>query len=495
MNKLPDEHSTRSSPPQVAAAIALSGLAGALLLVENPPGLNWLLVAGAIGGAVISAWRRDVPASALIFGLLSLGLVSTALFTSTEWQLAANLLAALSLTSLAARPGRSWGQLFLGLTAAGWRSHRALTWLLRAWPSRQWRGSARVLPLVRGLALGFALLVVFGVLFVSADQAFAQLADRVFTTPDLALELMTARFVVAVIIIAYAASLASFAPSLNAGRAGPSAWVAGIGAAWAERGRVRLGRIEWVTALLMLNSLFAIFVFVQIAVLFGGREHVLETAGLTFAEYARSGFFQLVVVAALTLLVLALFGNLVNRTNPRDDLIFKLLAGALVVLTLVVLASALKRLTLYEAVYGLTRLRVAVHASIFWLVGIFLIVGVAALRAKSRWLPQAVVIFSALALLSFAVIRPDALIAAHNVERFDETGKIDVFLLRGLSPDAVPALIELPEPERSCALVDLRHELAEPESFWSTNFARSTARDILDGIPESAAALENCPPS
>jgi Domain of unknown function (DUF4173) len=488
-----DEPSTTSTAPaRVATAIVLSGVVGALLLVENQPGLNWLLVAGAIGGAVTPAWRNDISALALIFGLLSVGLVSTALFTSTEWQLAVNLLAALAVASLAARPARSWGRLAVGLTAAGWRSPRALSWLLRAWSLKRWGSSPRVLPLVRGLALGLGLLVVFGFLFASADQAFARLADRVLAAPDMPYDLLTARFVVALMIIAYSASLASFAPSLGAGPSG-SPWIAGIGAVWGKRERTRLGRIEWMTALLMLNALFALFVLIQIAVLFGGRDHVLETAGLTYAEYARSGFFQLVVVASLTLLVLASFGHLVDRTHPRDDLFFKLLAGALVVLALVVLASALKRLTLYEEVYGLTRLRLAVHASIFWLAGIFLILGVTALVRKSDWISQGVVAFSAAALLCFTLVRPDALIAAHNVERFEQTGKIDIVVLQNLSADAVPALAELPEPERSCALVEVRRELAEPESFWSLNLARSNARGVLDGIPDSAAALQNCP--
>jgi hypothetical protein len=120
-------------------------------------------------------------------------------------------------------------------------------------------------------------------------------------------------------------------------------------------------------------------------------------------------------------------------------------------------------------------------------------VGVTALVRKSHWIPQGVVAFSAVALLLFALARPDALIAAHNVERFEQTGKIDIFVLQNLSADAVPALAELPEPERSCALVEMRRELAEPESFWSLNLARSNARGVLDGIPESAAALQNCP--
>ena len=56
----------------------------------------------------------------------------------------------------------------------------------------------------------------------------------------------------------------------------------------------------------MLDVLFAAFVVLQLAALFGGDEHVLRTAGLTYAEYAREGFAQLMAVAALTLAMIAL---------------------------------------------------------------------------------------------------------------------------------------------------------------------------------------------
>jgi hypothetical protein len=64
-------------------------------------------------------------------------------------------------------------------------------------------------------------------------------------------------------------------------------------------------RLEWVLPLALLDALVAAFVLVQLTVLFGGSRHVLRRAGPTYAEYARSGFWQLLAVSALTLLVIA----------------------------------------------------------------------------------------------------------------------------------------------------------------------------------------------
>ena len=149
----------------------------------------------------------------------------------------------------------------------------------------------------------------------------------------------------------------------------------------ARRGRrgSRSGAVEARIALGALVALFAAFVALQFATLFGGKRHVLDTAGLTYAEYARSGFAQLLAVAALTFAVIAA----ARRWAPTAS--GCCLLAALCLLTLVVLASALKRLGLYEETYGFTRLRFAAHAALLYLGALFCLV----LVARSRGLAAA----------------------------------------------------------------------------------------------------------
>ena len=137
----------------------------------------------------------------------------------------------------------------------------------------------------------------------------------------------------------------------------------------------RLGRAEWLIPLVALDLLFAAFVAVQFAVLFGGDRHVLETAGLGYGEYARQGFLELLAVAALTLGVIVV----AVRHAREDRRLLRLLLGVLIALTGVVLASALKRLGLVEDAYGFTNVRFAGHAIVFWLAAVFALVGAAGL--------------------------------------------------------------------------------------------------------------------
>jgi Domain of unknown function (DUF4173) len=237
---------------------------------------------------------------------------------------------------------------------------------------------------------------------------------------------------------------------------------------------------EWAIPLLLLNVLFACFVGVQFAVLFGGRDHVLETAGLTYAEYARSGFWQLLGAAALTLVVVAAALAVTHVPTRRDMMLRRALLGLLCAMTIVILASSVRRLELYADEFGLTRLRITTVTFAFWLAGVFAVVLAAGVAAKvRRRLAPTLLVGTAASLLAFSLANPDALIAERNVERWRETGRIDVVYLQSLSADAAPALVGLPGDLGRAALAPLAGRLTEDEPWSSFNLARARARDLL----------------
>jgi hypothetical protein len=305
----------------------------------------------------------------------------------------------------------------------------------------------------------------FGALFWSADAAFAELGRGV-PLPELGS--VPGRAVAFCLVLAAAAGLVLAArrplrpPTLPV-RRGLTPW-------------------EWALPLALLAALFAAFVAVQIAVLFGGHEHVLRTAGLTYAEYARQGFWQLLAAAGLTLTVVG--GAVIFAATPRraHRLLLRVLLGILCALTIVVLVSALRRLWLYEEAYGLTRLRLLAEAIAVWLGAFFALLLAAGLLARlRRRLASVTLAGTAVALLAFSLLNPDGLIAERNVERWRDTGRLDLGYLRTLSADAAPGLASLPPSLRGVALEPQRTALAEDEPWGSFNFSRSRARDLLGG--------------
>ena len=435
------------------AVLGVAALAGATLL-GHPPGLGVSVVAAALfTAAAVATARRD--AWSVVWWLAAAVLAVVPSLRAAGWVVLPCVAGAVALASLAATGGAGWRQVALGLVRIA-RLPTGVVPVLRAplaaSPRAGWRHT------LQAAGIGVLLLSVFVPLFATADAAFAHILDAV--VPQEAVDRPLARVGVWLAVVVLGGAL------LQAGRDGP--------ARAGSPGRPRLTRIEWALPLSALVALFAAFVALQIATLYGGHDHVLRTAGLTYAEYAHEGFAQLMAAAALTLLVIAAAARW-----ARDEPLLRVLLAALCALTLVILASALTRLNLYEEAYGFTPLRLAADAAILWLGGLFVLVLAAGAARRARWLPRAVVALSAAGMLAFAVSDPDRRIAEHNVDRFERTGRIDAIALERLSADAAPALMRLPAHLRSCTTAPIRRELATPDGLAGLNAGRARARRVL----------------
>ncbi|MDQ6874515.1 MAG: DUF4173 domain-containing protein [Actinomycetota bacterium] len=462
------------APRRLPALVLIAGILAAVAMPGRAPGVGLLVGAIGVGAAVIATLTvsgrprlRPWPAA---FGCLAYALVATAALRAAPWVAALTVLAALAFGSVAVSGAAGWLGLLRGAVAALVAAAPAVRWVLRAvrFHGPSWTASR---PALRGAAVAVVLLGVFGMLFGTADAAFADLAGR--AVPQLTLGRWPMRLIVGAGAACFAAAatlVATRSPVDPAGAGRP-----------AQRRRV-----EWVLPLAALDLLFAAFVGVQLTVLFAGNDHVLRTTGLTYAQYARQGFWQLLVAAALTLAVVGLTARLVSRRDRRDRLLLRILLGCLCGLTIVVLASAVRRLGLYEQAYGLTRLRVSAQGIAYWLAAVFVLIMVAGAFRQAAWLPRAALATAGLALVGFALSNPDGRIAASAVHQAQRGHPVDIGYLSALSPDAIPALQQLPDRhERDCLLAVLAGRLPEPGGWADANLGRSQARRSLAAHPVS----------
>ena len=263
-------------------ALAAAALA-AVALPHAPLGVGVPLVALLVAAAVVVVARtRDMA----LFGGLALLLACMPALLDAGWVLAIDLVAACALAAVAVAGPR------VVALVAPFRALAGLPELVPASP----RSSVST---ARGLAFGVVLVLPFGVLFWSADAAFAAFAE---SAPLPSAETMFGRALVFVLVLLGALGLALAARRVFADPELPGPL---------------LGVAEWAIPLVLLNLLFLAFVGVQVTVLFGGHDHVLETAGLTYAEYARQGFWQLIAAALLTLVVVAAATRLARRPEDR----------------------------------------------------------------------------------------------------------------------------------------------------------------------------------
>ena len=469
-------------PGPVHTGTLLAVLATALLsmaLLGDGIGLNLLLVAlPASGGAYVAAraaGRRLRPWTA-VWGIGGLALLVVPALRDAGWPTFLALVSALALGSLALHGSRSWLGVFLGSLGVFTSVFASLGWGARGVRDRMSGSRGRFGVLFRSAAVAVVLLIVFGALFASADAAFADLLGSL--TPDVSVGDSPWRIFLGLLGLVGALAAAYTA-------AAPVRW----DGVTVRPGKAR-GRLEWALPLIVLNLLFAAFLAIQLTVLLGGYDKVMAETDLSYSEYARQGFWQLLWATVLTLGVIALALRWAPRGGARDRTLVRTVLGTLCLLTLVVVASALRRMDLYVDAYGLTRLRISVAAVELWL-GVVLVLIMAAGVLGSRLLPRAVAASAAVGVLAFGLVSPDGLIAEQNVQRYRNDHSIDIEYLKGLSADAVPALDTLPEPLRSCALRDIQRTLLDSDEPWyATSWGEKRARDILGDWDPGFRALD-----
>lgn len=459
---------TPAAPRRALLVAVLAAVLAASVIGLDRPGIGWLI--GGVGMAVAmvvlaneTKGRLRLPWLLAAIVLMAVGAVRAA-----DWLFVLCVLTACVAASLAVAGGKSVRALTFGAAAVSVAALRAMPWAvagLRAL-GRAGESTPRIL---RSVFIALVLLVVFGTLLGSADEAFAGLLDGL--TPDLDADGI-AQWVYLFVLVGLATLGAAF---LLANPAKIDAMPS------APRRRVKL--VEWTLPVGTLVVLFGAFVAVQLTVLFGGSEYVLTTANLTYANYARSGFWQLLAVTLLTLVVLGVAARVAPTDTAAERQWLRILLGALAGLTLVIVISALFRMWTYQETYGFTVLRLLVGFCEIWLGLVYVMVLVAGLRLRADWVPRAVLGSAMALLIGLAVLNPDRFIAERNLARYAETGKIDEYYLSGLSADAVPALVKLPESMRSCALADHAADLSiHRDRPLDWNLGRAQARAALAGI-------------
>lgn len=460
---------TSMAPRPIVLAAVAAGVVAALTLQVTVVGLGYVLT-GTVVAVAVFATRRTMPTATQAAAILgALALLAVLSVRGAGWLAAVCVALSWVVGSFALVGGRTWAGLAAGSFALWFTPLRVVRWTRRG--ARRWHATGTV-PVSRVFgvaAVTVVLLLVFGSLFAGADAGFAALLGR--AAPTVHVSNPFGRFVLGVLVCGGtlgAAYLLRRTPRVDA---------------LAPRPGHPVARWEWAIPVALLDLLFLGFVAVQLTVLFGGNTHVLTTADLTYAEYARQGFWQLLAVTALTLLVIAVAVRKASRVEVADRVLVRVLLGMLCGLSLVVVASAIHRMSLYESQYGYTRLRVTVLVTELWLGLVFVLLIAAGVRLSGRWLPRAVLASAVGGVLLVAATDPDAYVARKNVERFGDTGRIDVSYLGSLSVDAVPALDRLPEPERSCALYRLDREVRGDSEWYEYNAARSRAKELLAAHP------------
>ena len=451
------------------------GLLAATVLPYRDAGIGTFLVLLVGGGVIMAASARGGERFTQACALICVLLAAVTMLRDADWIIALSVVTGAVVTVCGVTGARTMPGFLLSGISGPLAGLRGLPWLGRTLGALTGGGNAAAL--LRTAVWSAAGLLVFGLLFASADALFAEWADAL--VPDLELESFVLRAFIGVAvggIVLAAAYLALNPPRVDQPK---------------EEVRPVNRPFEWLAPVLVVDAVFAAFLVAQATVIFGGHDYLQRTTGLTYADYVHEGFGQLTVATALTLLVIWAAARKAPRETPTDRLWLRAALGFLCVQTLVVVASALYRMHVYQEAYGFTELRLLVDVFEGWLGLLVLAVVAAGVTLKAAWLPRFALLSGAGLVLALAAINPDAWIAQRNVDRYDETGDIDWAYLGGLSDDAVPVLTTLPDDIRACVL-DGREQADDDWLEW--NLGRWRAADDLPEIASSSPVLYDvCP--
>jgi hypothetical protein len=351
-----------------------------------------------------------------------------------------------------------------------------------AWPLASLRGlpwfgrslriagtGSRTPAVVRTTVWSLLGLAVFGTIFASANPVFGSWVDQL--VPNLTFNDLVGRAFLACFV--FAATLGAAYLALNP---------ANVEVLGGRRPSALANRFEWLVPVLVVDAVFIAFIAAQARALVGGRDYIEATTGLTYADYVHQGFGQLTLATALTVLVVWIAARRSgDDAGDRRWLLGSL--GLLCALTLLVVASALRGMSVYQDAYGFTTLRLFVDVFEGWLGFVVLAIMVAGVAGRGAWLPRIALVSGAVALVGLAAVNPDAWVAGRNLDRWEATGDLDLRYLQTLSADAAPVIADrLPADVARCVLQDLPANQMRPEALddpraW--NLARSRAEAPL----------------
>jgi hypothetical protein len=245
----------------------------------------------------------------------------------------------------------------------------------------------------------------------------------------------------------------------------------------------RINPLEAIVVLVVVDAIFLAFGTAQLITAVGGGVEALHAANMTYADYARSGFFQLLAVAAITLPLLITLTALGNARTGRLRLVFTFLVELAVLLTIAIVVVAHQRLSLYEGAYGFTMLRLYSHVFAFWVAIVFVLFGATVLRGEfdGRWFPGAAAIAGLVLLFALNIVNPEGLVVRLNVSQSSANHLLDPDYLAGLSADALPDLFQALPRTSPRQQSELRRQLCEraasPDGGWAGyNLAQEAAR-------------------
>lgn len=309
---------------------------------------------------------------------------------------------------------------------------------------------------IRGLAVSLPILGILLLLLVQADPIFRKLTEN-------ALSNMGERIILSCLLFA---SLLGFGLSRMLEKFKQES----------ESFHLSEGKFHELSIIIAsVSTLFLLFILVQFRYLFssvGERElHELGINSLTYSEYVRKGFFELLIASSIASGIVAYLFKYLHKFKETEKFVLQILSSLLTIETGLLLLSAAKRLALYADAHGLTRARIFGFIFLLWLMTFLIIFMVRIFKEVERkWFFTGFLTATLVALLLVNIVNVDGLIATQYKPTVN--GEVDYYYIAKLSPDASQAWV--PAIENSGQIINSLSPVASPSAedgrklYWAS---------------------------
>ena len=317
-----------------------------------------------------------------------------------------------------------------------------------------------------GVACSIPVLFVIVPLLLKSDEAFSSLLSGFFEDFfELFAKALLGTFIAAFLII--------FAFSLKYDNKKPDSLSVGT----------RVNPVSISAFLCMISSVYAIYLFSQLAYFFSAFSSILpEGYKFTYAEYARRGFFELCIIAIIDLLVIYASVLLSKKEDGKIPIAVRIPSAFMVIFTFVIIFTALSKMVMYIGAYGFTVLRVLTSAFMIWMFILFIAILIR-LFVKRLDVLAAGLVFALIIISVLGLGNMNGRIAEYNYNGY-KSGKFktDVKYFGSLGAEGIPYLYEYAKSDDEKISKTAKYELyLKIEEYYDFG---ATLYDIGDSLED-----------
>ena len=268
--------------------------------------------------------------------------------------------------------------------------------------------------IIKAIILTGLIVIIVLILLASADSEFASLFfDILDAIINLSLPSLVIRIGVIILLFFYISSF--FINILSKGN--------GLNEINNEEENNNKENLTINMILTTLNIIYLIFCFTQI-------KQLLTVEDIIYSEFARKGFFQLMLVTLINLLVILKATSKDLKETEKQEKYKKAMCIIMIIFTFILIILSFAKMNLYISQYGDTRLRLLVNFTLLTETILLIPTSMYIINSKVNLARTYLIIITTMyCMINFANI--DNVIAKRNIQRFEETGKIDIWYLTG----------------------------------------------------------------